>query len=104
MHDGKSCMNDWISVKEKMPPFGEFVEVIYPDDSRITEVNRDFAAYWEYDSGCFWNSAGMDERDWSKDGYRIEYWRPMSPDVKGRKPFLKQDYHGYFEVYLKKVD
>jgi len=92
----------WISVKDKYPEFGEFVEVIYSDKSKLTDLNRDFAAYWKDDTGCFWTSAGMDERDWSKDGYGIKYWRPMAPDNKGRKPFLKTNKHGYFKIFMKK--
>lgn len=92
----------WISVKDRLPPFMEFVEVIYPDKSGLTDLNRDFAALVIDDSGQFWTSAGMDERDWSKNGYRIKYWRPMSPDHKNRKPYLKVDRSGYLRVYLKK--
>ena len=94
---------EWVSVKDRLPEIGEFVEVIYPDKNRITDLNRDFAAYWEDDDGGFWTACGMDERDWSSKGYGIKFWKPMSPDNKGRKPFLKVDRHGYFQVYLKKI-
>ena len=94
---------EWIKVKDKLPPIGEFVEVIYPDDSNITHLKRDFAAYWEDDTGGFWTAEGMDERDWSDKGYGIKYWKPMSPDTRGRKPFIKTDRNGFFKVYMKKV-
>jgi hypothetical protein len=95
--------NEWIKVKDKLPPIGEFVEVIYPDDTNITHLKRDFAVYREDDTGGFWTSEGMDERDWSKKGYGIKYWKPMSPDTKGRKPFIKTNRSGIFVVYMKKV-
>jgi len=45
----------------------------------------------------------MDERDWSHDGFKIKYWKPITPDPRGRKPFLKTDRNGYFKVFMKKV-
>jgi hypothetical protein len=99
----KEIKMEWINVKDRLPNFGEFVEVIYPDKSRLTDVCRDFAAYLCDDTGCFWVSADMDERDWSDKGYQIKHWRPMAPDTRGRKPYLKVDRRGYFSVYKKKV-
>lgn len=95
--------SEWINIKDKLPPFKEFVEVIYPDKNSICDLNRDFAAYLKDDDGCFWMSAGMDERNWSKDGYKIKYWRPMNTDTKGRKPFITITKRGYYKVILKKV-
>ncbi len=96
--------SDWISVKDKLPNLGEFVEVIYPDDSRLTETNRDFAAHWKDDTGYFWTSASMDERVWSKKGFGIKFWRPMSPDHRGRKIYIKTDKNHFFRVYKKKIE
>ena len=96
-------MSEWINVKKQLPPFGEFVEVLFPDKSRLTFINRDFAAYWQDDTGCFWNREGSDERDWSKEGFGITHWRSMIPDPRGRKVYLKTDKNGCFVIYKKRV-
>lgn len=94
---------EWINVKDKLPAFGEFVEVIYSNNNGMTDLNRDFAAYWEDSSGCFWTTEGMSERIWSVEGFKIKYWKPMTPDIKNRRPFLGLDRSGYFKIYMKKI-
>lgn len=92
----------WIKAKDQLPPFMEFVEVVLPDKSCICGEKRDFACLVQDDSGVYWTLAGMDEREWSKDGFGIKYWKPMSPDHRGRKPFLRIDRYGHFKIYFKK--
>jgi len=89
----------WIDIKKRLPPKNEFVEVIYADGNRLTEHNRDFAAYTCDDNGCFWVSHSMDEREWSKDGFGIIYWRKMKADHLGRKAYLEIKKYTY-EVVL----
>lgn len=95
-------MNDWIKCKDQMPALHEFVEVIYPDDSCMCGTNRGFAVRVKHDDRELWSREGLDEDDWSSEGFGIKYWRPMAADHKGRKVYLRIDSRGYFKIYLKK--
>lgn len=94
---------EWNKYPENKPPLNEFVEVIYRDGNRITDLNREFAAYSQDNNEEFyWTQEGMDERDWSVNGFPIIFWKRMSVDHLGRRPLLSNDKRGNLVVVMSK--
>jgi len=78
----------WISVEEKLPEIGHIVEVIVPNNSKLSEINREWAFRFKDDDEIVWClSSALDERDWSTNGFKITHWLPMRPDYQGYSYF-----------------
>jgi len=79
----------WISVKDRLPPYDEFVEV-YMEDTTYRRLKREFCAYVEIDGVSMWTSSGMCEDEWSDEGFKITHWKKMSPDPNGERPYVRK--------------
>jgi len=93
-------MNEWINVKDGFPPFMEFVEVI-SKDLCLAEIGRMFAVYVQCNEGNYWTRAGMNEDEWSDNGFQITHWKQLSPDPKNKKPYLEIDKKSNFKVVIR---
>ena len=93
----------WVSVKERLPPFDVFVEVIYGRKSRMNNYFRGFCALHQgnEDEGVYWSKDGSDERTTGKFG--ITHWKYMNADLLGRTPILTITKKGDFAIKLKKL-
>lgn len=96
-------MQEWISVKNRLPPFHIFVEVIYGSKTRMNDLYRGFCCLCQgnEEDGIFWSKDGSDERDWGKFG--ITHWKQMTPDHLGRIPVVYANKKRYFKVKMKKI-
>lgn len=93
----------WINVKDRLPPFGIFVEVIYGRKSLMNHLYRGFSCLVQgnEEDGVFWSKDCSDERDGGK--YGITHWKEMTTDHLGRIPVLFVTRKGSFKIKLKKV-
>lgn len=93
----------WINVKDRLPPFLVFVEVIYGKKTRMNNLFRGFACIFQgnEEEGIFWVKDEMDERDWGNFG--VIYWKEMTPDNRGKTPVLFTTKRNFFGIKLKKV-
>lgn len=96
-------MNTWICVKQRLPPFGIFVEVIFGRLSRKNDIHRGFCCLLDggEKDGIFWSSDCSDERMSGKFG--ITHWKEMSPDNLGRIPQIYISSKRFFKIKLKKI-
>lgn len=80
-------MNEWISVKDRLPENGQDVLVYHADDFHITvgDFERDNVRYYiEEDGSKFYTNSGWDtEIPWAQKGC-VTHWMPLPNPPEGK--------------------
>lgn len=81
------CEYDWIESKNDLPPLGEVIEGINPKNWLYSNLGRDYFALVHVNDKLIWITPSLNHMEYSE--LKITHWRRLSPNPKGKKPFIK---------------
>lgn len=90
-------MNEWIKIKDQMPPLGEIVQVYHL--SRLYSRIPIRHCAW-VDPGQ-WTSDGMSEEEWGE-SFKIKFWRKIPTLPNGKRAFIIVDKRGCYQIIQRK--